>query len=243
VIRSLLALCLACLSPLCWPQTPSADTTREETARIVVGFAQAGAPSAQPVQHMFVDFSFTTPLPVNRLALWGDIRLASLPRPINSTVLTLPADVAKAAFTTPLNQLAQSGEFVTGLEYHLAGSNSRAHSAQVSLTTAYGAAAPVAYSAGQNRFYRQYWGGFRFASARHSMDAAFGQNETITGGLLHGPVLRFSSEYGLTVAKLGTVYLMGEVQLATTRGRRHADLYRLGIGFDFLQMLKAFGSN
>lgn len=70
-----------------------------------------------------------------------------------------------------------------------------------------------------------------------------GQNEMVTGGAMHGPVVRVFSEYGMAAGKVGTVYLIGEMQLAGARGPQQADLYRIGVGLDFLQILKASGSN
>ena len=231
---AILVLILMAMTP-CRAQTAATD----ETTRLIVGFAQAGTPQAQPTQHVFADLYFSRPLPVSKLALWGDIRLASLPRPINSTALNVAADVAKTVLTTPLYQLAQSGEFVAGLEYELL--SAAPGKTRVAAIAAFGASAPMTFSPSQNRFPRQYWGGLRFArngATPHVLDVTAGQNEVITGGTLHGPVIRFESEYGMADTKAGTVYLLGEIQLAGARGAPQSDVYRLGIGFDFLRMLK-----
>jgi hypothetical protein len=316
--RLLLLLCVTFAGPFAWPQTlpakleneKSRDVESDEAVHLLVGFTQAAAAGARPAQHMFADFFFSMPLPAERLGLWGDIRLASMPRQINSTVLTLPSDVAYATISVPLNQIAQSGEFVTGVQFDVAGGRAWKGSlpkssvdtnattmvptkanepvtvsthdlsndardlapatnaamsgrstgppptqsrsvptyskTRVALIAGYGASAPISYRPGQNRFYRQYWGGLRFArtnSTQHVLDMTVGQNEAITGGTLHGPVLRFSTEYGLVATKIGTAHLVGEAQLALTQNPAHADLFRVGVGFNFLQILKASGSN
>ena len=225
------------------PAAAAPVSNSSETARILVGFAQTGSPQALPVQHAFVDFYFSRPLPPPRLSLWGNVQLASLPRPVSSTILSFSTDLVNTIFKTPLYQLAQSGEFAAGLEYEVASAPGKA---RVGATASYGASLPLGWSPVVNRFPRQYWVGMRFSSTsgvEHVLDVAAGQNEAITGGVLHGPVIRFHGEYGLPVAKKGVVYLIGEAQLAGSKTGHPADLYRLGLGLDFIQMLKALGSN
>ena len=231
----------------CLAQASAPPAQPEEIARIVVGFTQTATPQTTPTQHLFADFFFSRPLPAAKVALWGNVRLASSPRPVNSTIATVSADIAKAVLTTPLYEIGQSGEFITGLEYELLAPPAKTSVAAIG---AFGATVPLSTSASPNnpqtRFPREYWAGFRFASTNgttHILDVTMGQNEMVTGGAMHGPVVRVFSEYGMAAGKVGTVYLIGEMQLAGARGPQQADLYRIGVGLDFLQILKASGSN
>ena len=214
----------------------------QDEARVIAGFEQSTAASASPVQKIFADLYFAQPLS-SRLRVWGDLRLSSMPQEINSTAVTLPADLAKAVATTPLNRIARSGEFLVGLETRVSG-NPR--TTALSLIAGYGAIAPVNLDAGRDRFFRQYYGGVRVASQLKTpltLDVAAGQNEAITGGRLAGTVLRFDSFYALPVPGAASVYLEGSMLMKTSAKGAGSDLYRLGVGIDFVQLLKALRNN
>src|SRR5580765_3391228 len=83
----------------------------QDDARVIAGFEQSTAASASPVQKIFADLYFAQPLS-SRMRVWGDLRLSSMPQEIDSTAVTLPADVARGIATTPLNRIARSGEFL-----------------------------------------------------------------------------------------------------------------------------------
>jgi hypothetical protein len=219
----------------------------QDDARVIVGFEQSAAAAASPAQKMFADLYFAQSL-WPRLAVWEDLRLTSLPQPINSTALTLPADILSAAATMPLNRIAQSGEFRAGVASRVAGS---AAAASLSLIAGYGAVAPTNMIAQRSGLFREYHAGVRItgnSKAPHSLDVTIGQNEAITGGRLAGSVLRFDSFYALPGALLGTgtgfVYLFGSMAFKTSARsfvqQSGSDVYQVGIGIDFVQMLKAF---
>ena len=103
----------------------------------------------------------------------------------------------------------------------------------------------------QDRFYRQYYGGLRVESTQHKhiVDVSFGQNEAITGGRFRGTVVRFDSFYALPLTPGNFLYLFGTAMVraaprapgeGNTGGR---DSYRIGVGVDFFQMLKALRTN
>jgi len=214
----------------------------QNEARVIAGFEQSTAASASPVQKIFADLYFAQPLS-SRMRVWGDLRLSSMPQEINSTAVTLPADVAKALATTPLNRIARSGEFLVGAETRVSGSP---NAATLALVASYGATAPVNLDAGRDRFFREYYGGVRVASQLKTpltLDVAVGQNEVITGGRLEGTVLRFDSFYGLPVPGAAFVYLEGTMLMKTSARGAGSDLYRLGVGIDFVQLLKALRNN
>ena len=214
----------------------------QDVARVIAGFEQSAAASASPVQKVFADLYFAQPLS-SRMRVWGDLRLSSMPQQINSTAVTLPADVVKAVATMPLNRIARSGEFLVGMETRISGSPS---ATALSLITSYGATALLHIDSGRNRFFRQYYGGVRVASQLKSpltLDVTVGQNEAITGGRLAGTVLRFDSFYALPVPGAGFVYLYGTMMMKNSAKGAGSDLYRLGVGIDFVQLLKALRNN
>src|SRR6266853_1274401 len=88
---------------------------------------------------IFAHLYFAQPLS-SRVRVWGDLRLSSMPQEINSTAVTLPADLAKAVATTPLNRIARSGEFLVGVETRVSGS---VRATALSLIASYGATAPL----------------------------------------------------------------------------------------------------
>jgi hypothetical protein len=214
----------------------------QDDARVIAGFEQSAAASASPVQKVFADLYFAQPLS-SRMRVWGDLRLSSMPQQINSTAVTLPADVVKAVATMPLNRIARSGEFLVGVETRISGNPS---ATALSLIASYGATAPLHLDSGRNRFFRQYYGGARVASRLKSLltlDVAVGQNEAITGGRLEGTVLRFDTFYALPVPGAGFVYLYGTMMMKTSARGPGGDVYRLGAGIDFVQLLKALRNN
>ena len=101
-----------------------------------------------------------------------------------------------------------------------------------------------------DRFYRQYYGGVRVQSTQrsHVVDVSLGQNEAITGGSLRGTVMRVDSFYALPVSGGNFFYLFGTVMLRATPGAPGSgdgghDSYRVGVGVDLVQMLKALRTN
>jgi hypothetical protein len=214
----------------------------QDDARVIAGFEQSAAASATPVQKVFADLYFAQTLS-SRMRVWGDLRLSSMPQQINSTAVTVVADVTKAVTTMPLNRIARSGEFLVGTEARVLGG---AQTTVLSLIASYGATAPLNPDAGRNRFLRQYYGGVRVASQLKTpltLDAAIGQNEANTGGRLQGTVLRFDSFYALPVPGADFVYLYGTMLMKANGRGPGSDLYRLGVGIDFVQLLKALRNN
>lgn len=94
----------------------------EWESRAIIGWHQAGASSTNSSQHLFIDFFVARPFgsgavydsPFN---LWGQVRVASSPQQ-----KTIPLQEFAASFVAQLggvkvNELAQSAEFLTGVEY------------------------------------------------------------------------------------------------------------------------------
>jgi hypothetical protein len=223
-----------------WAQTPPVAV-----ARVMVGLEQTAAGSAAPVQKAAIGLFFSEPLSA-RLSTWGDLRLSSIPVDVQSTLATLPADASKIATSLPLDQLVRSGEFLVGVSYQVVGGKSPWSS--LSLIASEGAAMPLTPTG--NRFYREYYGGVRVQSTQHThnVDVTLGQNEAITGGTLHGAVMRVDGFYALPVTGGNFLYLFGTVMVRAsprppTVGDPGVDSYRIGVGVDVIQMLKALRTN
>jgi hypothetical protein len=116
-----------------------------ELATAIVGFEQAGASAAQSAQNFFFNFYISRPLPFDfrrqhlsdeavdqkletkdetwdpKLRWWGNVRVASYPQQIDTPVATFASTFAAKIGELKVNELAQSAEFVTGLEYSVFG--------------------------------------------------------------------------------------------------------------------------
>jgi hypothetical protein len=228
-----------------WAQN-TAVVAPEAIARVIVGLEQSAAGSATPVQKAAVSLFFSEPLNA-RLATWGDLRLSSIPLEVQSTLATLPADAGKIVASVPLNQLVRSGEFLVGVSYRVSGGQSPWSS--LMLIASQGAAMPLVPNG--DRFFRQYYGGVRVQSTQHThiVDITVGQNEAITGGTFRGAVLRVDSFYALPLTPGNFLYLFGTAIVRTSPRAPGIgsdgghDYYRIGVGVDFLQMLKALRTN
>lgn len=100
--------------------------TNDWESRVVVGYHQAGANSAEPVRNIFVDFYIMRGLgrqPAvyeNPFNVWGSVRIASTPRQIHVPVARFAAGFAQDIANLSVNELAQSAEFMTGIGLRLA---------------------------------------------------------------------------------------------------------------------------
>jgi hypothetical protein len=124
---------------------------------------------------------------------------------------------------------------------------------------------------GRDRFFREYYTGLRFEShylnaPPHTVDIVIGQNEAVTGGGLHGAVVRMDAFYPLPSSKVSFIYLFAsgvfkisarsaaadplllqssvgrtlydpDVFVATVPGSNR-DFYRIGIGLDLLHLFR-----
>jgi hypothetical protein len=104
-------------------QSPEAQTKSWEASSIV-GYHQAGAASADFAQNFFMDFFISRALHCKelwdgRLSLWGDVRIASAPQQVSTAVATFVTDFGNQVGKLPVNQLALSADFQSGLEGRL----------------------------------------------------------------------------------------------------------------------------
>ena len=128
----LIAAPLALAAP-CKPE----DRRGGEIAEAIVGFQQAGGASAESKQRFFFDFFVSRPLPIfgtsdygcekdddnsrfgPRTRWWGNVRVASYPQQIDTPAAKFISSFSQQVGQLPVNKLAQSAEFTTGLEERL----------------------------------------------------------------------------------------------------------------------------
>ena len=106
------ALCfvvLACLLPVL-----RADDLE---SRAIVGFHQAGASSSKGEQNLFFDFFVIREMPNPRFNVWGNVRIASAPQQITTSLSQF--SIAAEAGKVKVNELAQSAEFQSGIEFRI----------------------------------------------------------------------------------------------------------------------------
>jgi len=108
------------------------ESANDWEARAIVGYHQAGASSAKFTQNFFFDFFIMRALSSthlwgkpggkwyqNRFNVWGDVRVASTPQQITTGVGQFVTNFSTQVSNVPVNQLAQSADFQSGLEYRL----------------------------------------------------------------------------------------------------------------------------
>jgi Putative Ig domain len=127
----------------------------------VIGFEQAGASAAQSAQKFFFNFFISRPLPFGdtggspfgtRYHWFGSVRIASYPQQINSGVGEFATGFAGQVAQLKVNQIAQAGEFTTGLDVRFkdlpkglypVGSSSGSEHALLSFVAGFGAVSPL----------------------------------------------------------------------------------------------------
>lgn len=92
--------------------------------RTIVGFEQAGVSAAPSQQDFFLDLYYDRPLALDvdkdlgpALRSWGNLRISSVPQQINTSVAQFAAEFAQQVGQLKVNQVAQSFEFLGGVEY------------------------------------------------------------------------------------------------------------------------------
>ena len=109
---------------ICFAQAPTPPPPKPLAweSRAIIGWHQAGASSADSTQNLFFDFFVARPLGAakavheNRFNLWGQVRVASSPQQRTIPLSQFAAGFATQLGDTPVNELAQSAEFLTGFE-------------------------------------------------------------------------------------------------------------------------------
>jgi hypothetical protein len=100
-----------------WISTARAQVADSE-ARAVIGFEQAGGSATKAEQHYFFDFFIDRALKSKKWSLWGEVRIASFPKQIDTPVAQFAIDFATNVGNLKVNELAESADFATGLDFH-----------------------------------------------------------------------------------------------------------------------------
>jgi hypothetical protein len=295
-------------------------------ARSLIGYDQSGAAAAKRERSYFFDFYVSKSFPfkqvVNpdfgeRLRMWGDFRINSVPQTTDATI----TEFAGTGFVTGLKNLkvsevARVFEFLGGAEFRLTGNNAllpsfdRETKQKFSLSFIAGGGfvtpldptgttptifkvfddapglPPIAKGKefvafipnDRDRFFRQYYAGLRvqtFFFNKYNVplqrfpaqfDVTVGQNEYVTGGRLHGPVIRMEGFFPLPYDKAKFVNLFATAQMIPGRPnigtplilqeapstvtvpasnivligvpQPNRDHYRIGLSFDAFAILK-----
>jgi hypothetical protein len=110
----------------CWKDATTVGSCGGPLLRTIVGFEQAGVSAAQSKQNFFFDLLYDRPVGVDRdydlgpkLRSWGDLRISSVPQQITTSVATFASTFAQQVGDIKVNQVAQSFEFLGGVEYRL----------------------------------------------------------------------------------------------------------------------------
>jgi hypothetical protein len=225
-------------------------------ARTIIGYDQSGAAAAKHEQNYFLDFFVSKSFPFRqkinpdfgeRLRLWGDFRINSIPQSGEATVGDFAGGFATQVSGLHIKDVARVFEFLGGVEYRLTGNNAlwpsfdrkTKQKFSLSFIGAFGSVTPVdplekaptvfkVFDAApglppaakgkefvafvptdRDRFFRQYYAGLRvqtFFFNKYNVpmqrfpaqfDLTVGQNEFVTGGRYHGPVIRMESFFPL----------------------------------------------
>jgi hypothetical protein len=97
---------------------PLAQSGPDTEARAIVGIEQSGASATKAEQHFFFDFFIDRKLKHEFVSLWGNVRIASFPQQIDTGVAQFASGFATQVTAVRVNELAESADFATGLDFH-----------------------------------------------------------------------------------------------------------------------------
>jgi hypothetical protein len=246
-------------------------------ARSLIGYDQSGTAASKREFTYFFDLYLSKSFPFKqvinpdfgeRLRLWGDFRINSVPQTADATIASFAASgFVSGIQSLQVNQAARVFESLGGIEYRLTGNNALLPSFDrqtkqkfsLSFISAFGFVTPIDQSTStptifkvfdaapglppeakgkefvafiptdRDRFFRQYYAGLRvqtFFFNKYNVplqrfpaqfDVTVGQNEFVTGGRLHGPVLRMEGFFPLPYDKLKFINLFATAQMIPGR--------------------------
>jgi Putative Ig domain len=112
--------------PNCWTAPSKSGICGGPMLRTIVGFEQAGVSGGQSKQDFFLDLLYDRPLGFRvdpdlgpALRSWGDLRISSVPQQINTDVAEFATSFAQQVGQLKVNEVAQSFEFLGGIQYRL----------------------------------------------------------------------------------------------------------------------------
>jgi len=90
---------------------------KEEVVRANLGFEQVGASGTASGQNFLFDFFISRPTFNRIVRWWGDVKVASFPQQVNTSLVTFEPQFASTFGGLKVNQLAENAEFLTGPEF------------------------------------------------------------------------------------------------------------------------------
>jgi hypothetical protein len=127
--------------PYCGENPQQTGRCGGQLLRSIVGFEQAGASASNSTQKFFFDLYVSRPIHLSwksrsssaeqdigkgndidlgpRWRSWGNLRITSVPQQINSSVATFAATFAQTVGELKVNEVAQSFEFLGGVDFRL----------------------------------------------------------------------------------------------------------------------------
>jgi hypothetical protein len=98
---------------------------KEEVVRANLGFEQVGASGTSSGQNFLFDFFISRPTFNRIVRWWGDVKVASFPQQVNTSLVTFEPQFASMFGGLKVNQLAENAEFLTGPEFLITPNPSR----------------------------------------------------------------------------------------------------------------------
>jgi hypothetical protein len=98
---------------------------KEEVVRANLGFEQVGASGTSSGQNFLFDFFISRPTFNRIVRWWGDVKVASFPQQVNTSLVTFEPQFASTFGGLKVNQLAENAEFLTGPEFLITPNASR----------------------------------------------------------------------------------------------------------------------
>lgn len=99
--------------------TTAAASTPTDTPRVIVGYEQSGANSANSAGRLFVDTYYGHLISKSRARMFGEARIGSGAQNSSSTIGTFVTGLSGTANNLKLNQVASVAEFLTGMEFSI----------------------------------------------------------------------------------------------------------------------------
>jgi hypothetical protein len=209
--------------------------------KAIAGAEQSQASASQRVWKLYLNLAANVDMGHNT-RFFVDGHITSVPQQTNFALSTLPAEAPGRLRQVKINEMFQSVSLLTGVETHALLSSP---SFQLKPLIAAGFTAPAEPQ--QDRFYGQWYGGFRLKDTRTPQaersiaypahfDITFGQNALLS--CLCGVTWRFSAFYPVPGAEWLSIF--GESYMQLRRGSNR-DFYHIGFGLDVVKAVGALG--
>lgn len=209
--------------------------------KAIAGAEQSQASASERTWKLYLNLAANVDVGHNT-RFFVDGHITSVPQQTDFALSTLPKEAPGRLRQVKINEMFQSVSMLTGAETHPVLSGP---SFQLKPLLAAGFTAPAVQN--QDRFYGQWYGGFRLKDARTPQaersiaypayfDITFGQNALLS--CLCGVTWRFSAYYPVPGAEWFSIFGESYMHLGRTSTR---DFYHIGFGLDVVKAVGALG--